>query len=61
MDSLITPPVCVPLAACPPVRRKHTASKLAVAPKNLDLGVFRIQGLLRLLSLYSLSLNLTLS
>jgi hypothetical protein len=42
MDSIFTPPVCVPLAACPPVQRENTGSKLPVAPKNPDLGVFCI-------------------
>src|SRR5712691_2309400 len=33
LDFIKTLSVWVPLAACPPVRRKHTGSKLPVAPQ----------------------------
>jgi hypothetical protein len=42
MGFIKTLSVWVPLAACPPVRRKHTGSKLPVAPQNPHLGVFSL-------------------
>ena len=43
VDLIFTPTVCVPLAACPPVRPESTDSKLSVVHQNPDLGVFRIE------------------
>ena len=42
MDSTVTLLVCVPLAACPPVRPQCTGSLATRAHKNPDLGVFSL-------------------
>lgn len=43
MDFIKALSVWGPLAACPPVRRKHTGNTLPVAPENPDLGVFSLE------------------